>query len=221
METVLRRGRRRLAVARVAGAGRGKPRKLPSSGGRMRRMKRSIFGAVGLALFISCGPPKPAVTVPAPVVKAESATTTPPPPPVPEGLAPPQPTLRLPRNFLPTGYAARLDIDPQAAGFEGSIQIAGNLSEKSLVIWLNARKLTVHKAVAQRSGQPDIALTATPAGDDFLELRAPQALDAGAWTLAIDYAAGFEPLSTAGAFKQTVDNASYIYTQFEAVYARR
>jgi len=182
-------------------------------------MKRSILGVVGLFLFISCGPPKPAVTVPAPVVKAESAT--PQPPPEPEGLAPPQPTLRLPRNFLPTGYAARLEIDPAKSGFEGSIQIAGNLSEKSRVIWLNARKLTVHKAVAQRSGQPDVALTATPAGDDFLELRAPQALDAGAWTLAIDYAAPFEPLNTTGVFKQTVAGAPYVYTQFEAVYARR
>jgi len=187
----------------------------------MRRMKRSIFGAVGLALFISCGPPKPAVTVPAPVVKTESATTTPPPPPEPEGLAPPQPTLRLPRNFLPTGYAVRLEIDPAQSGFEGSIQIAGNVSEKSRVIWLNARKLTVHKAVAQRTGQPDVALTATPAGDDFLELRAPQALDAGAWTLAIDYAASFEALNTTGVFKQVVAGAPYVYTQFEAVYARR
>src|SRR5262245_7375044 len=133
-----------------------------------------------VALFvIACGSSTPAVTVPAPVAQPEAAA--PRPAPVPEGLAPPQPTLRLPRNFLPTGYAARLDIDPATTGFEGSIQIAGNLGEKSLVIWLNARKLTIRKAVAQRAGQPDIALTATPRGDDFLKLRAPQALDAGAW----------------------------------------
>ena len=179
-------------------------------------MKRWILG---LSVFIGCGPSKPAVTVPAPVVKAE------PPAPAaaakPQGLAPPQPTLRLPRNFLPTGYAARLELDPAKSGFEGSIQIAGNLGEPSLVIWLNARKLAVHKAVAQRPGQPDITLTATPAGEDFLELRAKDALAAGAWTLAIDYAADFEPLNTTGAFKQTIGDASYVYSQFEAVYARR
>jgi alanyl aminopeptidase len=179
-------------------------------------MKRCWFGLVA---FVACGPSTPAVTVPAPVVKAEAAA--PKPPPVPEGLAPPQPTLRLPRNFLPTGYVARLDIDPAKSGFEGSIQIAGNVSEPSLVIWLNARKLTVHQVVAQRSGQPDVALAATPRGDDFLELRAPRALDAGAWTLAIDYAGEFDQLNTAGAFRQTVGDASYVYTQFEAVYARR
>jgi cytosol alanyl aminopeptidase len=184
-------------------------------------MKRWMVGFAVFAVVISCGPQKPAVTVPAPVVKAEPATPAAAPSAVPEGLAPPQPTLRLPRNFLPTGYAVRLDLDPAKSGFEGSIQIAGNLSEKSLVIWLNARKLTIHKAVAQRSGQPDVTLTATPAGDDFLSLRAPAALDAGAWTLAIDYAADYEPLNTTGAFKQTVGDAAYVYTQFEAVYARR
>jgi alanyl aminopeptidase len=186
----------------------------------MRRMKRWMFG---LAVLVSCGPSTPAVTVPAPVVKAEAAAprSVAVAPPVPDGLVPPQPTLRLPRNFLPTGYAARLDIDPANPGFEGSIQIAGKLAEKSLVIWLNARKLTVHKAVAQRPGEPDVALTATPAGGDFLELRAPYALDAGDWTLAIDYAGSFDPLNTAGAFKQTVGDASYVITQFEAIYARR
>ncbi|HEX7841087.1 MAG TPA: M1 family aminopeptidase, partial [Kofleriaceae bacterium] len=75
--------------------------------------------------------------------------------------------------------------------------------------------------VAQRPGQADVVLTATPGGDDFLELRASQPLAAGSWTLAIDYAGGFDPLNTSGAFKQTVSDASYVFTQFEAVYARR
>jgi alanyl aminopeptidase len=184
-------------------------------------MKRWSMGLTVFTVIISCGPPKPAVTVPAPVVKAEPEAAAPAAAPAPAGLVPPQPTLRLPRNFLPTGYAVRLELDPAKAGFEGAIQIAGTVSEPSLVIWLNARKLTIHKAVAQRSGQPDVPLTATPAGEDFLALRAPAALAAGAWTLAIDYAADYEPLNTTGAFKQTVGDASYVYSQFEAVYARR
>ena len=175
---------------------------------------------VGLAVLVSCGPPKPATTVPAPVVQTEPVASAPPPsaPSVPSA---PAPTLRLPRTFLPTGYAARLELDPAAAGFEGAIQIAGNLAERSPVIWLNAKQLTVHKAVAQRPGQPDVTLTATAQGGDFLELRAAQPLDAGAWTLALDYAGEFDALNTTGAFKQTVADGSYVYSQFEAVYARR
>src|SRR5215831_3104282 len=191
----------------------------------MRDMKRWYPGLAmilgcGLAC-LGCGSTAPAVTVPAPspVVKSDAPAQRP--AARPEGLVPPEPTLRLPRNFLPTGYAARLEIDPSAPGFEGAIQITGNVAEKSLVVWLNARKLTVHKAVARRPGQPEMALTATPKGEDFLELRAAQPLDAGAWTLAIDYAGNFDPLNTSGAFKQTVGDDAYIYTQFEAVYARR
>jgi alanyl aminopeptidase len=182
-------------------------------------MKRCL---VGLLALISCGPPKPAVTVPAPVVTAEPTTATEPAAPAgPTALEPPQPTLRLPRNFLPTAYTVRLDLDPGKSGFEGAIQIAGNVSEPSRVIWLSAKKLTVSKAVAQRAGHPDVALTATAKGDDFLELRAAQPLDAGAWTLALDYAGDFEKLDTTGLFKQTVGDDSYVFTQFEAVYARR
>ncbi|MEO7729926.1 MAG: M1 family aminopeptidase, partial [Kofleriaceae bacterium] len=175
---------------------------------------------VGLAVLVSCGPPKPATTVPAPVAQAEPVASAPPPS-VASAPSAPAPTLRLPRTFLPTGYAARLELDPASPGFEGSIQIAGNLAERSPVIWLNAKKLTVHKAVAQRPGQPDIVLTATAKNDDFLELRAAQPLDAGAWTLALDYAGEFDALNTTGAFKQTVADGSYVYSQFEAVYARR
>ncbi|HEX7842226.1 MAG TPA: hypothetical protein VF469_32360, partial [Kofleriaceae bacterium] len=131
-------------------------------------MKRWLLG---VSVLLGCGPTKPAVTVPAPVAQAEAPAPAakPEPPPAPDGhdgLAPPEPTLRLPRNFLPTGYAARLEIDPAASGFEGSIQITGNVSEASRVIWLNARKLDVHKAVAQRPGQADVVLTAAPRGED-------------------------------------------------------
>jgi len=176
---------------------------------------------LGLSVLLSCGSPKPAATVPAPVAPTEPVAAAPPPPAAVAAPEPPEPTLRLPRSFLPTGYTARLDLDPSKPGFEASIQIAGNLAEPSSVIWLNARQLTVHKAVAQRAGQPDVALTATPTGDNFLALRAAQPLAPGAWTLAIDYAGEFDALNTAGAFKQTVGDASYVYSQFEATYARR
>ena len=178
----------------------------------------AMFAGSAVACSLGCGSTAPAaaVSAPAPVVKAAAPKAA-----EPAALVPPEPTLRLPRNFLPTAYAARLAIDPAASGFEGAIQITGNVAERSAALWLNARKLTVHKAVAKRDGHADVALTATPRGDDFLELRGAEPLDAGAWTLAIDYAGDFDQLNTTGAFKQTVAGAPYIYTQFEAVYARR
>jgi cytosol alanyl aminopeptidase len=136
------------------------------------------------------------------------------------GLEPPAPTLRLPRNFLPARYTATLAIDPALSGFDGTIAIAGNVSEPSSVIWLSARHLKIKHATATRGGA-ETQLTATPHGDELLELRAAAPLAAGAWTLAIDYTGEYDELNTAGAFKQTVRGAPYVYTQFEALYARR
>jgi alanyl aminopeptidase len=136
------------------------------------------------------------------------------------GLEPAEPTLRLPRNFLPTRYAVTLAIDPAAAGFDGAIAITGRVSERSSVIWLHGHHLTIKRAVARR-GDVETALAVTPHGDELLELRAAAPLAAGDWTLAIDYAAAFDERNTAGAFKQTVRGQPYIYTQFEALYARR
>jgi alanyl aminopeptidase len=140
--------------------------------------------------------------------------------PVAKGLEPPAPTLRLPHHFEPAGYEARLAIDPARSGFDGAIAISGKLSERSSVIWLHARDLKIQRAVAVRGGA-EIELAATVRPDELLELRARTPLDAGAWTLRIAYTGGYDERNTSGAFKQTVDGTPYIYTQFEAVYARR
>src|SRR5689334_15049054 len=136
------------------------------------------------------------------------------------GLAPPAPALRLPRNFVPTSYAATLAIDPAQAGFDGKIAITGNVAQRSSVIWLHGRRLKIARAVAQRAGA-EVALTAAPSGEELLSFTAAMPLEPGAWTLAIDYAGELDELNTAGAFKQTVNGAPYVYTQFEALYARR
>jgi len=130
------------------------------------------------------------------------------------------PALRLPRNFLPAGYAATLAIDPARSGFDGTIAITGNVTERSTLIWLHGRHLTIKRAVASRDGT-QTQLTATPHGEELLALRAATPLAAGTWTLTIDYVGEYDELNTAGAFKQTVRGAPYVYTQFEALYARR
>jgi hypothetical protein len=56
------------------------------------------------------------------------AAAAPPAAPVDRGLEPPAPTLRLPRNFVPTGYAATLVVDPAKTGFDGSIAITGEVA---------------------------------------------------------------------------------------------
>jgi cytosol alanyl aminopeptidase len=130
------------------------------------------------------------------------------------------PKLRLPKTFVPTGYTATLTIDPARDTFDGVIAIAGQVTDASSVIWLHGKDLSIKRA----SGWQDIEaearpITVTPRGDDLLEVRGD--FLPGKWVLNIEYTGKLDKLNTAGAFKQTVAGASYVYTQLEALYARR
>ena len=178
----------------------------------MSRMVRPwIALLVALGLAGGCSRPVPAPPARGPLQAPARVA---------DALVPPQPTLRLPKNFVPTGYAARLEIDPAKDTFGGSIAIAGVIDQPTTVIWLHGRRLAVARATATK-GSEEVALRVTPRGEDLLEVRAAQPLDPGAWTLMLDYAGELELRSTAGAFKQTVGEHAYVYTQLEAVYARR
>jgi len=136
------------------------------------------------------------------------------------GLAPPEPVLRLPRNFLPTSYAARLAIDPARDGFSGAIAITGDVAVRSAVIWLHGRHLQVSRAVARREGRERI-IAVTARGDDLLELRPAQPLEPGGWTLALEYTGDYDLIDETGAYKRIVRGEPYVYSQFESIYARR
>jgi alanyl aminopeptidase len=169
-----------------------------------------------LALVLSCGPAKPSVTVPAPVaVVSDTAPTEPV-----DSVEPAQPSLRLPKNFVPTSYVAKLTIDPKRPTFDGSIAITGTISARSSLIWLHGTKLAIKNATAKRTGV-EVPITITAKQPELLEVRPQQPLDPGEWTLAIDYSGTFDTNNTTGAFQQTVAGHSYVYTQLEATYARR
>ena len=166
--------------------------------------------AVGL---IACSAPTTPLKRPEPVGRTGAPSRI-------DGLEPPMPMLRLPRNFLPTSYAATLAIDPARSGFDGTIAITGNVSERSSVLWLHGDHLTIKHAVATRGGA-ETQLTATSYANELLKLRARAPLEAGTWTLTIDYTGTYDESYTTGASKQTVRAAPYVYTQLEPIYARR
>src|SRR5689334_22024175 len=102
--------------------------------------------ALLVVVVVACGTPPPPVKPP-PVVE------TPKPPPVVEapGYEPPQPTLRLPRHFVPSRYTAKLAIDPQRNDFDGEIAIDGTLDRRTTVIWLHGQHLDVSAATATQN----------------------------------------------------------------------
>ena len=124
------------------------------------------------------------------------------------------PELRLPRTLAPTGYTVRLAIDPAQDTFDGVIAITGEVKAKTDVLWLHGKDLSIKRASANGA-----AISITPAGEDLLQVRGN--FDVGPLALEIEYTGVLDKLNTAGAFKQNYRGSAYVYTQLEALYARR
>jgi len=74
----------------------------------MRAHRAALALALALAaITAACTPPPAPIATPPQLGGAHPDTVT----------DEPQPTLRLPRHFVPTGYTARLAIDPARPGF--------------------------------------------------------------------------------------------------------
>ncbi|MEO8548421.1 MAG: M1 family metallopeptidase, partial [Kofleriaceae bacterium] len=176
------------------------------------------LGCFVLALAACPAPEPPVAPKPPP---PPVAVVTPPPPvvtPVPPGDDTPK--LRLPRLFTPTSYAARLALDPAKSTFDGQITISGEVSVATSVIWLHGHKLAVKKATASNGATP-VEVHVTPRGEDLLELQTDAPLAPGTYQLALDYSGQIDLLNTTGAFVETSGGQPYLFSQFEAVYARR
>src|SRR6185369_4975586 len=116
-----------------------------------------------VAVISACGSPPP----------AQLPTRPPPPPAAAPAVDPPQPTLRLPRNFVPTGYRARLAIDPAKPSFGGAIEITGDIAERSQRAVALGRLRGRHggAAAVQPHALRALGVDVTAAGEDLLALH--------------------------------------------------
>ena len=140
--------------------------------------------------------------------------------------------FRLPHTFEPTRYRAHLALEEHA--FTGHVEIDGELSDQVALIWLHGVDLVVSHATASQ-GTHVVALEASaPRDDQLLGLFARPPLPPGKWTLTIDYTGsiqaqqpphpgryGMEDPPGTGVFRRVVGASAYVYTQSEAIYARR
>ena len=116
-------------------------------------------------------------------------------------------------------------IDPAKPTFEGSITITGEISIATSVIWLHGRHLTVKKATATgRRTCRSICCTSRRAARTLLELARREARcscrrarGSSRSTTAARSTRSTRPVRSS----RSSDGAPYVFTQFEAVYARR
>jgi aminopeptidase N len=132
---------------------------------------------------------------------------------------------RLPPTAVPQAYRVALAIDPTKPRFSGKTTIAIDVPLPTYSVVLNARDMTVTRAVA-RAGGIEIPASATPrlasggVTPEELVLAFGKPLQAGAAVLEIEYEAPFAG-DLAGLYRVQEQGRWYAYTQFESTDARR
>jgi cytosol alanyl aminopeptidase len=134
--------------------------------------------------------------------------------------APTPPALRLGNRVHPDRYAVQLTLDPDRESFDGKIEIALVLQESASLVWLNGTGLEVQTASITSGGRTQ-PVTAVPGGEDFIGFSWPSAIPAGPATLVVQYRGKVSSKGNEGIFRVSQGEKNYIFTQFEAISARR
>ncbi|MFO0760654.1 MAG: M1 family aminopeptidase [Byssovorax sp.] len=179
------------------------------------RARLAFAALVSLAALGACSssplPPQPAPRVAASAAAVTSAVAPIPPPPD---------ALRLPASVAPARYAASLTVVPGRARFEGSILIDIRVKEAVPALWLNATELTITRAELVRAGERS-PLRVVPGDEDRVGLAADRPIAAGPAAIAITYTGPISAKDDRGIFGESEGGDDYVFTQFEAIDARR
>ncbi len=186
-----------------------------------RRSGLVIALVIALALVLPAtgcrGPSAVAPAGPAgPTDPATPPSTTPP---------PPRDDGRLPPTAVPAHYRVALSIDPNQPRFSGVTTIDVDVPQPTYTIVLNARDMTVSRAVVRAGGVelPAVAAPRMASGGvtpEELVLSVPRPLPAGPAVVEIAYDAPFAS-DLAGLYRVEEQGRWYAYTQFESTDARR
>jgi alanyl aminopeptidase len=174
-----------------------------------------ILALVASLAACSAAPPPELATPTPPQPSAEVAKSVAPSPP------PAPPTgVRLPRTARPTAYKATLTVVPGDDVLRGEIDIALSIAEPTRVIWLNAEDLHLDEARLEANGQT-LRGRVVPGGKDVVGIAFDAPAPAGAARLRVVYRGAISTRDDHGAFREDEGGASYVFTQFEAIAARR
>jgi alanyl aminopeptidase len=130
------------------------------------------------------------------------------------------PGMRLGDAVTPRAYDLHLTLDPRRTEFEGEGSIELTLHRPVRRIWINARELSVNGVVMEAGGK-QISGIAQDGDDQVLGLAFAETLPAGDARLRFRWKGKVESLDTRGVFRQQEGGQWYLYTQFQALSARR
>ena len=131
------------------------------------------------------------------------------------------PSFRLDDRAVPRSYEAQLALDPRESRFSGEIRIELAFNRATPVLWLNATQLTIEAARFEQ-GARSITVNVVEGGEDFVGFEAQGApFAAGPAVATLRYRGAIDPVSPRGIFRQMDGGEPYVFSQFEALDARR
>ena len=130
------------------------------------------------------------------------------------------PGMRLGEAVTPRAYDLHLRLDPRREEFEGEGAIDLTLHAPTQRLWINARELKVNGIAIEVAGKV-VAGLAQEGDDQVLGLSFPEVLPAGEARLSFRWKGKVESLDTRGVFRQQEGGEWYLFTQFQALSARR
>ncbi len=123
----------------------------------------------------------------------------------------------------PVRYAVDLKLLTDSPEFRGTIDIDIDVRKPASAIWLNAKDLTVRSAAItgkwrrESNAPPHIERRA----GDLIEIRPAAFIPAGQARLHLEYSGKISPKDSEGIFQGRDGTNLYLFTQFEAIDARR
>jgi alanyl aminopeptidase len=128
--------------------------------------------------------------------------------------------VRLGNDVVPTAEAVTLTTDPRSDDYSGSVLIDLQVKKATPTFRFHAEDMTL-TSVKLTKGESEIDVTHAKGEDGTVLVTASQPLQPGKYALAIDFTNKYNRQAV-GLYKMaTRDGTPYLFTQFEAIDARR
>ncbi len=128
-------------------------------------------------------------------------------------------TVRLSKDVVPVSQSVMLNADPRREDFTGSTTIEVEVKKATRSFQFHAQDLDIRSLRLSKGQRPIDAMR--KAGEESTVLvTAGETLQRGRYTLTMDFAAKFNRQAV-GLYKMVAKGEPYLFTQFQAIDARR
>jgi aminopeptidase N len=128
--------------------------------------------------------------------------------------------MRLPSAVRPTGYQAKLRVDPARPDFSATIAIELSIAQPTARFWMHAEGLRIRRA-SILTGATSATVRVTQTAPSLIAIDLPAPLAVGSARLEIEYNGDITRTDEHALFSQEENGRRYAITDMEPVYARR